>query len=290
MSIKMKFQDKLNEIKGNLNIMNGLERNFHQAKMIPSEFINSINIFTSKKPNLMGLKIKDEFLILNTSDFYSFRMKTINIPFSARLSCFKSQCIVDEDYLANFFKDNNDNPFALIEVIHALAFRGVDPKTEVSQIPPLNYDESDQYGYNRYTHIEDIAREGDLFFTYNPNSVMNGIIRKLDQSYWAHCGMITENGRLVEMTTSGIMYTSFKYLKENNIKVGLYRCPNFDSEYIKILSSNVESFVQQKPRYNYKGVIKHFVKKRFGFFKNEMTGPFPSDLLRHGRLDLKYYA
>ncbi|TGL10274.1 YiiX/YebB-like N1pC/P60 family cysteine hydrolase [Leptospira levettii] len=100
---------------------------------------------------------------------------------------------------------------------------------------------------------------GDLIFTRTEDSWLSKCIANFDLGYWSHVGTIIDSEHLIEATTKGVIQSKISDYKKKNVRIGIYRMLNYNQETIERLLSFAKSTVGAK--YNYKGVLKLFIKK-----------------------------
>jgi len=95
--------------------------------------LSETDICINPKQDLMGLVLKEEFLLLKYKEFYSYRIKFNKSGFLCLKLVKYLRQKVSKDYLEEYFKANEDNPYALNQVIVCMT-NGLDV-TDLTQYP-----------------------------------------------------------------------------------------------------------------------------------------------------------
>ena len=104
---------------------------------IPSKIdFTSLHVITSPKHRLMGLSLKEDFIVINVKHYYSFRLKLHNIGYLSKFAVFRYKQPVNFEYLEKYFAENKDNPYAVQNVMNCIP-KGLN-LDNLTQFPPLN--------------------------------------------------------------------------------------------------------------------------------------------------------
>jgi hypothetical protein len=247
---------------------------------------NLIDIMTAPKHNLMGISIGNNFLMLNVKHFFSFRLKLQNIGFLKPFMLLKFKYPIDKDYLTEYFDYNQDNPYAMQNVMNCIGSGKV--PLNLTQFPPLFIKKDDNV-----PKIEQMYRDaelGDCIFTFDRGSGISRLIRKYDKGMWSHVGVINKDKKIVEMTTSGISATDFSSLCRVDLDVGLYRLKDVQLSQSgkKKMQAFMDESLKKQIRFNWKGIFLVFLHKKYGI--PIKYAPTPADLIYSNKLELISYA
>lgn len=196
----------------------------YRGRDISKVDMNSVDVISSPKLRLMGITLHGNFLILNIKYFYSFRLIPQNIGFLGPFMLVSSKKPINKDCLGNYFSQNHDNPYALQNVMNCIG-RGIS-LDNLTQFPPL-YLKKDIVKQRK--GIEEIyakAQLGDCIFTFDRNSGISRLIRKIDHGQFSHVGVVDKNKTIVEMAASGLTRSHFSSLYRTSLDVALYRPRN----------------------------------------------------------------
>ena len=182
------------------------------------------DIFASPKYSLMGVMLKQEFLILNSKTWLSFRIRPENIIKTSPFRIRRAKYAVDENYLESYFSANRDNPYALYNVLSCLGNgRHI---TDLTQLPPLYFNKDITGMGQSLRKMAEQSEGGDMVCIYRRDSRVSGLIRKIDKGYWSHVGLVAKDKKIHHMTTEGMRVDAFDTFKSENIDIGLYRIKN----------------------------------------------------------------
>jgi hypothetical protein len=271
-----------------LKLTNYLEKKYAGSK-IDTVNLQSVNLISSPKHNLMGISLGDEFIMLNVKYYFSFRFKLYNVGYFKPFDLFASKQPFDKEYLKQYFSQNQDNPYAIQNVMNVCVHTGKVP-ADLTQFPPLYIKKEDKMQNMKRIYNE--ARIGDSIFTFNRDSVISRLIRKYDKGMWSHVGIVADMKRnIYEVTTSGASLSDFSSLYGDNLDVGLYRPKGeFLSPSDKQLELQLVIATQLKKgvRFDWKGIFLIFLRKRFGIPVKRITTP--ADIICANQLQLMCYA
>jgi hypothetical protein len=120
-----------------------------------------------------------------------------------------------------------------------------------------------------------------MIFSFHRSSGLHQLIRSVDKGMWAHVGTVTENQTIVEMTLDGLAESEFSSLDAPEIDVGVYRVRDFSEEDRAGMKTILREQLRQNiRRYNWSGVMRLFLIKRWGLpLWRRPTELSPFDLL-----------
>jgi len=138
--------------------------------------------------------------------------------------------------------------------------------------------------------VREMAKTGDIVFTYDRTSGLASLIRRFDWIMWSHCAIVGTDGALFEATTAGTVQSSFDDLRSESLDVGLYR-PQ------KELSSDEQAMVDQFCKshlgipYDWYAVIRIALNKNLGIpYRRKSMEVTGADLMYSNFLRLIAYA
>ena len=258
----------------------------HVALQIDGQRADVI-VWPSRRWPRAGVILGQEALVLDYRTFMSFRVKAGNLGFSNDLKMAKYRDHIDKEYLAAYFRENSDNPYALYNVIRAIHV-GI-PLSELTQFPPLA-----SMSFTAESHKEALgqlvekAELSDIVCSSTFGNSISALIRKEDHGQFSHCSIYVGNGEVVDMETSGATVNSL-WNCPPSMRLALYRHKRpLTEEQKRNIASFARERVVKKCRYNYWGVIKVFLRKRFKLPFH--TAPSISDLLYSNDLRLVHYV
>ena len=108
---------------------------------------------------------------------------------------------MSKDYLEEYFRANEDNPYALNQIFVCVT-NGLNV-TNLTQFPPLNAGKDFSQKKKALDIMFQKAQIMDLVFIFDRTSVIHRQIRKIDHSMWAHVGWVNKNKEIDEITTKG---------------------------------------------------------------------------------------
>lgn len=238
-----------------------LSQKDHTGKSFSSDI--DVILFLKKNSSKMGIVLKNSALLLDYNTFMSFRIQSGNLCFAKEIKACQCNERLNKDYLEAYFNQNNDNPYALYHVMRCI-HRG-EPVNDLTQFPPLsvNY-KSDEERNEAIERLIKSAKAGDAIFsrpiTSNP---ISSIIRKIDQVPFSHVGLYIGEGKTVDAGLDGITINEI-YNMGVSSHLALY---SLKSEISDAQRKDIVSFVIEKSKkptsYNYIGVFKIFLRKRF---------------------------
>ncbi len=267
-----------------INIVNTKYKEFDINKLD----YNKPYFIVSPKDDLEGIILENETIMLKYKEMFSFKMPTGNICNLRQWIILYNKDINDITYFRNYFYDNNCNPYAIAMLFKYLRYN-VKELTNLTQFPPLNFKKTKEEQSNAMDLVIQKAEPSDLIFVYDRKSGISKYIRKIDRCMWSHCGGINMNKEIIEMTTAGIRRGSFEEYRNENIDLGLYRLKqqiSFESK--EKMHDFSEDKLRKQTRYNWKGVVKLYLKKKFKIPID--AGPSPADIIYGNKLQLIAYA
>lgn len=107
----------------------------------------------------------------------------------------------------------------------------------------------------RWQGMYQIIKPGDVFFTFDPRSMISKLIAHLDGGSWSHVGRCLGGGLISEATTKGRIINDFEYYRKRKIHVGIYRQWS-DLTEEQSLDLVAESLRRLGGKYNYIGALK----------------------------------
>jgi hypothetical protein len=250
--------------------------------------LDAVDLLTSPKNRIMGVKLKNDFLLLNVKYFYSFRFKIQNINFLDDCMVLSLPYPLDKEYLENYFNENQDNPYAIQHIMNCFTKRI--PINNLTQFPPLRINKKASSQREALEKMYSQAQLMDSLFTYDRTSGISRLIRKIDSGPWSHVGMIDKNKNIVEMTTSGIIKTDFFSLCNPMIDIGLYRIKDLvlNEQQKEASQKKLEDSLKQQIKFDWLGILKVFLIKKFNLpIRHRAT---PAELIYSNKFELISYA
>ncbi len=229
-----------------------------------------------------GIAMDDCVLILNVHGMYSFRAQLPNLD-SLPIVLFKRPVPVDRGFLQRYFAENHDNPYALFNAIAVLSRN--QPVAFLSQLPPLLYSKD----RTAFLKLAEMAEIGDVVFSFDRESNLARMIRRVDYSHWSHTAAYAGNGRLVEVTTGGLSETPIESLYRPSLDIGLYRPrvrPTVDQK--AVMEDYIKASLKRGIAYDWMGVLRTYLRKRWRIPLR--APPTPGDLIYANFLELIAYA
>lgn len=272
-----------------IKLTNYLEKKYTGGK-IDTVNLQSVDLMSSPRHNLMGISLGDEFIVLNVKYYFSFRFKLHNVGYFKPFDLFISKQPFDKEYLRQYFSQNQDNPYAVQNVMNFCVSTGKIP-ANLTQFPPLYIKKENKVQNMKRMYNE--ARIGDNIFTFNRGSVISRLIRKYDKGMWSHVGTVADmNKRIFEITTSGASLTDFSSLYGDHLDVGLYR--HKEDPFSRLdkqvqLQLLIAATLKKQIKFNWKGVFLVFLRKRLGIPIKRLLVT-PADLIYGNQLQLICYA
>lgn len=234
-------------------------------------------IWPNRRWPRMGVVFRDEALVLDYRTFMSFRVRSGNLGYSEDLRLGKYRGQLDKAYLAVYFDENRDNPYALYHVMRMI-YAG-QPLTGLTQFPPLT---TVLHGAKEHAlAVETLigkAELGDVVFSSTPNDAVSSLIRSGDQGQFSHCATYVGNGNVCDAGPSGVVLNCLRdYPPQTRLALYRLRTPLTDEQ-----KSGMAGFAKRQAEkgcgYNYWGVVKVFLRKRLRL-PIPNTAPSISDLL-----------
>lgn len=131
---------------------------------------------------------------------------------------------------------------------------------------------------------------GDSVYSYDRDSGISRLIRKIDKCHWSHVGIVDTDKNIVEMTTSGIAKSTFSSLAVPSLDVGLYRLRgrSLDDVEQEKIQKFIDTALIRQIKFNWLGIFIVFLNKKLGLpFKHL---PTPADLMYSNNYELIAYA
>lgn len=273
-----------------VNILNYLDKNKACSQIHEKDLIEA-DIIISVKLNLMGIKLKDFFLILNCTYFYSFRLKIENVSGLHSFALYKCKSSINKDYLERYFSENQDNPYGLMNVMTSI--RKGEELTNLTQFPPLYFPKNEKTQREGIKKMHEIAKLGDIICTYDRKSGTSRLIRKYDKGMWSHVAIIDKNRKLFEVTTEGVINSDFFRLCKPDLDVALYRVKSSFKVIPEEIQKNIDEMLMNRAGYNWIGVFFAFLYRRFNIrlsFLRKSTYFTPAVMMNANVLELVYYC
>lgn len=237
---------------------------------------------------LMGIVLDDEALLLDFRTFTSFRVRSGNLGFIKGLKFLRINQAFDKDYLKEYFKENNDNPYGLYNVMGVV--NGDLVFSDLTQFPPLNTPRKDPSARKlAIDRLVAIARKGDSIFSGNYFDSVSGVIRKYDKTQFSHTAMYVGDSRVVDIGPGGASINSL-YDTSGNTTLALYRLKDeLTKEQQEAVAARSLEIARKCRMYNWVAVFFIFLNRRFGLpvGKDLLSN---ADLLYSNRLKLICYV
>ncbi len=272
-----------------LKLTNCLEKKYIGSK-IDAVSLQSVDLISSPRHNLMGICLGDEFIMLNVKYYFSFRFKFYNVGYFKPFDLFASkEQPLDKEYLRQYFSQNQDNPYAIQNVMNFCAPTGKVP-ANLTQFPPLYIKKEDKPQNMKRMYNQ--AQIGDNIFTFDRRSVISRLIRKYDKGMWSHMGIVADMKRnIYEIITSGASLSHFSSLYGDHLDVGLYRLkedPFSRLDRQAQIQLAIAAQLKKQINFDWRGVFLIFLRKRFGIPVKRITTP--ADIIYGNQLQLICYA
>lgn len=165
---------------------------------------NAVDMIFSphRKWPLYGLVFDQEPLMLDWRTFTSFRVKQGNFGFVRDLLFLRCRYDINKPYLRAYFAGNQDNPYALHNVITRLHN---DKKCEnLTQFPPLR--KTARTAPEWETAVADFLktiRRGDCIFSGSYRDDITSAIRFYDKCQFSHAAVYVGDGNVVDIGPGG---------------------------------------------------------------------------------------
>lgn len=254
--------------------------------MDSSEFPVGEGLILFPKDKYIGLSLKNSLLLIHTSKMYSFRLNYSNVNKLSTIFLRKYPYPIDFELLENYFKENNDNPYA-IYYVYTLIHNEI-PLKHLYQFPKLYYSKTKESYNENLLELIKLSEPGDFFYTYNRKSGLSRLIRNADFSMWSHTGLIGENKNFVEMATSGSSHDRkiIDLYDKPEIDIAIYR-PLFPKAKRELLLESV--MAKENSKYDWIEVVKIFINYKLGtkYLKTKTT---LSENIHMVKLELIAYA
>ncbi|OGV32560.1 MAG: hypothetical protein A2020_14770 [Lentisphaerae bacterium GWF2_45_14] len=251
------------------------------------DLIQPGDTFTSTANHLLGVKLQNEFLMLDMERTCSYRVKCENLLSLAPFSIERVPHVNEITEIEKYFETNCDNPFAVYNVYRCIVNHITVNK--LTQFPPLYFNKSKLNRKDELAKMNELANTGDTVFTYIRNSRISQIIRQVDRGPWSHVGVVGEDKNISEMTTVGMRKSNFSDYISNNADVALYRSQgalnqNQKNQIIKV----IESIHASRPKYGWGKILAIFLNKRLNLpIPITVT---PADLIYANNLQLIHFC
>jgi hypothetical protein len=237
--------------------------------------------------NCMGIVFDNEALMLDYDRFSSFRIKSGNLGFGGKLWFGKIMgCGINRHFLAKYFIENNDNPYALYNAIWAITGKPNLPIEELTQFPPIHVDKARDREKD-FDFLLSQAQKGDTIFSSTRNSNISSAIRKLDKGQFSHVAPYIGGDKVIDIGPAGAHINNLCFSEEYS-RIALYRSKIEVSEDTQDrITEDLKKYVGYHS-YPYLKVFLVYLNKKFRtpFFKI----PTVSDLLYANILKLICYA
>jgi len=268
-----------------------LDKHFRADSISPDKFADFDLLTSGRKTRFIGFVLDRDVIFLDWKCLGSFRIRLANLSafdgtlyFSKRIAGHHAS--LEKSYVARYLDENEDNPFGVWNVIQNC---GKKPASgELTQFPPLTYSRTNQS--KNLDRVREMAKTGDIVFTYDRTSGLASLIRRFDWIMWSHCAIVGTDGALFEATTAGTVQSSFDDLRSESLDVGLYR-PQ------KELSSDEQAMVDQFCKshlgipYDWYAVIRIALNKNLGIpYRRKSMEVTGADLMYSNFLRLIAYA
>lgn len=251
--------------------------------------ISDYHCIISRKNRISGIILSKNILFINSKFLYSFRAHWNNLEFLRPLKLLQIKDEIDKKYLEDYFNFNNDNPYAVINVLNIIK-TGKKVKN-LTQFPPINFKESNIDRKVKLNQLLQKIKFADQIFVYDPKSFIHKTIRFIDQVPFSHVGIIGRNNEVYEMTTEGEQKTPFiNRFKDTKDHIAIYRLNDivFLEENKQQMDEYLEYYTQHKRKFDYWGLFLIFLRKRLHFhFQKKL--PTIADALYQNRLELIGY-
>ncbi|HUY90899.1 MAG TPA: hypothetical protein VMV10_19340 [Pirellulales bacterium] len=258
----------------------------------PFQFLDLV--FWGRNRRYVGFVLGEDVVVVDYKFCTSFRLKVCNIlTIPHVIDVYACQKVVyDQAYIESYLRENKDNPYGVWNILRtAPKVTNSDAPFELTQFPPLlRWTDTGQ----RRADIDkmyDLARPGDVVFTYDRASGLARLIRDADKGMWSHCATVLSDKALGEATTSGVVRSDFHRLGAPNLDVGLYRCQQeLTDEEARTVTAYAEAHIGAQG-YPWRRVIRIYLQKRFGIPYRRGPSEFtPADLMYLNTLRLVCYA
>ncbi|MGD0589810.1 MAG: hypothetical protein ABSA44_03280 [Bacteroidota bacterium] len=240
----------------------------------------------------MGFHLGRDFLLLDITHYSSFRFKEGNFNHINPLYLYSYKNGFDKEYMDHYFHENEDNPYA-IQFVMNMTHRSVsfNAASDLTKFPPLFYRKPLPWYKEACDRLLAHAEVGDSLFSYDRRSRISKLIRRIDNSPWSHTDTIHLNKEVVGMTVSGYNRNNLAECFDPSMDIALYRYKGGLTEEQKVsMALYIEiNFLSKKIRFAWRDVIKIFLKRNYGLFKNSCP-PSVSDLIYSNNFQLIDYC
>jgi hypothetical protein len=175
-----------------------------------------------------------------------------------------------------------------------LRFKHKEVPANLTQFPPLFHKKDGINHVSCVKKLKDLARIGDQIYTFDRNSAVSTLIRKVDRGMWSHVALIDENKNIYELTTSGMRTSDFSSLNNPTLDIGLYRMRNDNENEDEDEEKHREIILEMKResqrhqiKYSWVKVFLIYLKRRFDL---PIPIPFPADMMYMNLLELISYT
>jgi hypothetical protein len=254
--------------------------------------LENVHFVSSPKNNLMGVHLGRDFLMLDATHYLSFRIKEGNFNYIKPVQLFSYRRGFDKDYMEQYFCENEDNPYA-IQFVMNLSHRAVSfsAESKITQFPPLFYRKPHQWYQKACERLLAHAEVGDTLFSYNRQSKISRLIRRIDKSPWSHCDTIHANKQIVGMSASGFNRDNLVNCFDPSRDLALYRLKlplSEEQKALMVLQSEIR-LAFKLWRYGWRQVFKVFLRKKYGLFRHS-SPPSVADLIYSNSYQLIDYC
>jgi hypothetical protein len=235
---------------------------------------------------LVGVGIDGTILCVDCTTMTSFRMNFRNVG-TLRPEVYRLKSPFDLIAASQFFKANEDNPYAIIHFIQDLKL-GVNPDNP-TQYPPLNIRKDGAVQLNGVHRLTQASQACDVLFMTVRDSGVSHLIRNVDRCQFSHVGMIVRPGVLIDLTISGMNRSHVTQYGDPSFDLALYR-PRFpmSDEGKAAVVERMERQLKWDVQYSWPTVLKTYLRKRWGW--KIKIPPTPGDLLAGGQFQLVDYV
>lgn len=163
---------------------------------------------------------KNKLIEVSKIEIKKFSNKELTIPLVDGMS---------REKIEIFFTENYENVDLFLSGIFALVkghFSYFENPIRMPVLKPILKKDQEK----KWSELIEIARPGDLLFTFNSSSRVSKLISWVDDCPWSHSAIYTGEKTVVEAITSGVTERPISVYFEYNIRLGLYRNSMSDIE------------------------------------------------------------
>jgi hypothetical protein len=249
---------------------------------------HDVIIFGKRRNALMGFILGETALVVHWKDFQSWRIRRGNLGFSSSVQLLSSNRPPNKEYLAQYFDENQDNPYAVYHAICRL-YRGK-PMDDLTQMPPLALPNYSPDGYaESLRKLIALAKPGDLIFSRSADSSISTLIRREDKSPFSHVALYMGDGEVADTTPSGLQINRLED-SPCSTHYALYATkPGLTDEQRTQVTASMRGNVDNSRGYNYRGVLDLWLRRKLGL-PSHPRRPSISDLLFKMDMELRAYV